>query len=81
MPNELIHIRRPKSREDLIAEQQDKVDQAIWAMLEEIAGPAMPWDITLIGDIRDFALSELEKHFGLTPNDIYPSFEDDANAV
>lgn len=57
---------------DYIINQQDFVDTTIYDAVCMIAGEAVPWDIELIGSIRDRILDWLGSHEIAEPDNIYP---------
>ena len=54
--------------------RQDFVDNAVFELIRQ-ANPTkrqIPWDIEMIGNIRDSLVSELQKKLGISEFEIYP---------
>lgn len=53
-------------------ERQDLVDNAIHRLLCELSGRKLPWDIELIGEVRDAVQMTFESHTIMTGKEFYP---------
>ncbi len=60
------------SPEDAQLERQDFVDNAIHALLEELADMVIQWDVSLLGAVRDIISDEFESRGIMTEADFYP---------
>ena len=58
---------------DSILKQQDCVDGTIYDTICILVGREVPWDIEVIGGVRDVILFWLGDHNIAEPDDIYPS--------
>ena len=54
--------------------RQDLVDNAVFCLIQNInpTNKPIPWDIEMIGNIRDGLVHELEKKLDITEFEIYP---------
>ncbi len=54
--------------------RQDFVDNAIFELISQTnpAKQQIPWNIEIIGNIRDSLVSELQKKLGISEFEIYP---------
>jgi hypothetical protein len=66
--------------DDQIA-RQDHVDNAIHALLEELAGKEMAWDISLAGAVRDVISQEFHDRGIMTEMEFYPYMEEPSSTV
>lgn len=55
--------------------RQDAVDNAIHAVLVELAGKEMEWDISLIGTVRDHIAEAFQDYGIMTEMEFYPYME------
>jgi len=63
-------------------ERQDFVDNACQNLLNQLAGVAIPWNIELIGEIRDAAQSVIVDNLQMmTEQKFYPFTADEKGAV
>lgn len=62
---------------DAQLERQDEVDNAIWGMVQKLAGTELPWDIEAISDVRDLVQDIVHSHTGVEYNDFYPYLDQD----
>lgn len=54
--------------------RQDLVDNAIFALIQEInpTNKSISWDIEMIGNVRDIIVDEVQKRLQVTEFEIYP---------
>jgi len=54
--------------------RQDLVDNAVFCLIQNTnpTNKPIPWDIEMIGNIRDALVNELEKKLGISKFEIYP---------
>ena len=54
--------------------RQDLVDNAVFCLIQKTnpTSKPIPWDIEMIGNIRDALVHELEKKLGIPEFEIYP---------
>ena len=60
-------------------ERQDYVDNAVHSVLCWLASKDLPWDIELIGDIRDSIEMAFETRGIMKPEDFYPTPKEEEN--
>ena len=61
---------------DRIIHQQDFVDNTIHDAICNVAGGDVPWDIDVVGAVRDVIINWLEIQGIAHGTDIYPSVEE-----
>lgn len=69
-------INFPKMPISQIAQTQDDVDNAIFELLENLAGKSLNWNIELIGNVRDSIIGELAERDLLDENSFYLPFDE-----
>jgi len=54
--------------------RQDLVDNAVFCLIQKTnpTNKSIPWDIEMIGNIRDSLVQELENKLGINEFEIYP---------
>jgi len=54
--------------------RQDLVDNAVFSIIQKTnpTNKPIPWDIEMIGNIRDSLVQELENKLGINEFEIYP---------
>jgi hypothetical protein len=53
-------------------EQQEFVDDAIYELLNNLAGKELEWDSELIGSVRDVIAQEFEQREIMAAKELYP---------
>jgi hypothetical protein len=61
-------------------ERHDAVDNAIHALLQDLAGAKIDWDTSLIGRVRDVISEEFSKRGIMTEMEFYPYLDDNQTA-
>ena len=60
-----------------VCDKQDGIDNVIHAMVSEILGKVIPWNIEVIGEVRDAILPILAEHYGVAEAELYPTLEEE----